>query len=97
MLFDEEEMYPADESPVDNTEIKLTYLYLNQTDMKEFKELCKAGMKIEWPEKFQEEGNVSDLIFKALKKLYGKQCTEVGVETPLDGQASGSDAENNVP
>ena len=71
MLFNEEELYGVDESAIDNTEISTTLLYYSKEEMAEFKRLCKAGMKKEFPETFQ-DSNISDLILTLLKKNYAE-------------------------
>ncbi len=61
----------VDSSPPDNTEITTTILYFSTEELKEFKKLCKAGMKVEFPEQHMEKGNLSDLLLLTLRKQYG--------------------------
>jgi len=39
--------------------------------LKEFKKLCKTGMKKEFGADYQTKGNLSDLLLKVLKENYG--------------------------
>lgn len=61
-----------DNSPLDTTEITTTILYFSAEELKEFKELCKRGIKIEFGAEFQQKGNLSDLLLKTLREKYGK-------------------------
>jgi hypothetical protein len=60
-----------DNSPIDNTEITTTILYFSKDELKQFKALCKDGMKLEFGNEFQEKGNLSDLLLKVLNDKYG--------------------------
>lgn len=62
--------YGKDDSPVDETDITTTILYFSKEELVEFKKHCKVAMKIEFPENFQEKGNISDLLLKILREKY---------------------------
>ena len=68
-LFEDD--WGVDESPVDNTEITTTLLYFSSNELRQFKKLCKAGMKVEFKEDFQQKGNLRDFLLKILNKNYG--------------------------
>lgn len=67
-LFNDD--WGVDNSPIDNTEITTTLLYFSKDELKEFKKYCKELMKIQFPNQYQEKGNLSDLLLKILKKEY---------------------------
>jgi hypothetical protein len=46
-------------------------LYFSKDELKQFKHLCKEGMKIEYGPHFQDKGNLSDLLLKVLNQKYG--------------------------
>lgn len=66
-----EDNWGIDNSPVDNTEITTTILYFSAQELKEFKKLCKVGIKFEYGELYQQKGNLSDFLLKTLKDKYG--------------------------
>jgi len=66
-----EDNWGVDNSPIDETEITTTMLYFSKQELKEFKELCKKGIKIEYNEDFQQKGNLSDFLLLILNKKYG--------------------------
>lgn len=68
-LFEDD--FEINESPVDNTEITTTLLYFSKEELKEFKLLCKKGIKAEHPDDFLKKGNISDLLLNLLRKNYG--------------------------
>lgn len=68
-LFEDD--WGKDNSPIDNTEITTTILYFSKEELKQFKTLCKEGMKVEFDNEFQEKGNLSDLLLKVLNDKYG--------------------------
>ena len=68
-LFEDD--WGKDESPIDNTEITTTILYFSKEELKQFKYLCKEGMKVEFGAQYQEKGNLSDLLLKVLNDKYG--------------------------
>ena len=67
-LFDDE--WGVDDSPIEDVEITTTILYFSRLELKEFKALCKKGIKKEFGEDYQQKGNLSDLILKLLKQKY---------------------------
>ena len=67
-LFEDE--WGVDESPIEDVEITTTLLYFSKAELKEFKVLCKKGIKIEFQEEYQQKGNLSDLLLKVLKQRY---------------------------
>lgn len=68
-LFEDE--WGIDNSPIDNTEITTTILYFSTDELKEFKKLCRAGIKKEFAEDFQQKGNLSDFLLLILNRNYG--------------------------
>lgn len=79
-LFEDD--WGKDDSPLDNTEITTTLLYFSKEELKQFKQLCKEGMKVEFGDQFQEKGNLSDLLLKILNEKYGTSTkTKEGDDT----------------
>jgi hypothetical protein len=68
-LFEDD--WGVDNSPIDNTEITTTLLYFSTEELKEFKALCKKGIKKEFGLEYQQKGNLSDLLLIMLKERYG--------------------------
>jgi len=68
-LFEDD--WGIDNSPIDETEITTTILYFSKEELKEFKNLCKVGIKIEYGEEYQQKGNLSDFLLKILNERYG--------------------------
>jgi len=68
-LFDFD--YGINNDPIDDTEITTTMLYFSKQELKQFKTLCKTGIKIEFGQDFQQKGNLSDLLLKVLNEKYG--------------------------
>lgn len=68
-LFADE--WGVDNSPIDNTEITTTILYFSTEELKEFKALCKKGIKKEFGSQYQLKGNLSDLLLIILREKYG--------------------------
>lgn len=68
-LFEDD--WGVDNSPIDNTEITTTLLYFSTEELKEFKALCKKGIKKEFGSEYQQKGNLSDLLLIILKDRYG--------------------------
>ena len=68
-LFDFD--YGINNDPIDDTEITTTMLYFSKQELKQFKTLCKTGIKIEFGQAFQQKGNLSDLLLKVLNEKYG--------------------------
>lgn len=54
----------------DETEITSTLLYYSTIELKEFKKLCKKGMKEVFEDPIK-DGNISDLLLILLKEKYG--------------------------
>ena len=53
------------------TEITTTILYFSTEELKEFKALCKKGIKFEFKDEYQTKGNLSDLLLIILREKYG--------------------------
>ena len=68
-LFEDE--WGVDDSPIDNTEITTTLLYFSSEELKQFKKLCKVGIKYEYNQSFQQKGNLSNFLLKILNDNYG--------------------------
>tara|TARA_R110002124_G_scaffold306_1_gene1221 strand:- start:2137 stop:2352 length:216 start_codon:yes stop_codon:yes gene_type:complete len=67
-LFEDD--WGVDNSPIENVEITTTMLYFSRQELKEFKTLCKKGIKKEFGEQYQQKGNLSDLLLKILNEKY---------------------------
>ncbi len=67
-LFDDD--WGVDQSPIEEVEITTTILYFSRLELKEFKRLCKIGIKKEFGQEYQQKGNLSDLLLKILKQKY---------------------------
>ena len=67
-LFEDD--WGVDNSPQDNTEITTTLLYFSKDELKDFKKLCKAGIKKEFGQEFQQKGNLSDFLLILLRRHY---------------------------
>jgi len=65
-----EDNWGVDNSPIEDVEITTTILYFSRQELKEFKKLCKKGIKQEFGEEYQQKGNLSDLLLKILRKEY---------------------------
>lgn len=65
-----EDNWGIDNSPIEDVEITTTILYFSRTELKEFKRLCKKGIKQEFGEEYQQKGNLSDLLLKILRENY---------------------------
>ncbi len=68
LLFEDD--WGIDQSKEDNTEITTTILYFSKDELKEFKKLCKKGIKVEFAEQYQQNGNLPDLLLKILREKY---------------------------
>lgn len=66
-------LYPKDESPPDDTQIVQTILYHSEPENKEFKKLCKLGIRTMYPDNFQDKGNLSDFLLDLLRKTYAPE------------------------
>ena len=69
-LFEFEEFFEKDQSPIENVQVTTTILYFSEEELKEFKDLSKQLIKREWGEDYK-EGNISDLILK----IFRDKCT----------------------
>lgn len=67
-LFEDD--WGVDNSPIENVEITTTMLYFSRQELKQFKTLCKKGIKKEFGQEYQQKGNLSDLLLKLLKQNY---------------------------
>lgn len=67
-LFEQD--WGVDNSPLDDTQITTTLLYFSKDELKEFKKLCKNGIKKEFGENYQSKGNLSDFLLTVLRKNY---------------------------
>lgn len=67
-LFEDE--WGVDNSPIDDTEITTTILYFSTQELKEFKQLCKVGIKKEFNQVAHQKGNLSDFLLLILKRHY---------------------------
>ena len=67
-LFEDD--WGVDNSPIENVEITTTMLYFSRQELKEFKTVCKKGIKKEFGQEYQQKGNLSDLLLKVLKEKY---------------------------
>jgi hypothetical protein len=65
-----EDNWGVDNSPIEDVEITTTILYFSRQELKEFKKLCKKGIKQEFGGEYQQKGNLSDLLLKILRKEY---------------------------
>ncbi len=63
---------PKNNDEKEDIHITTTILYMSENELKEFKKLCKIGIKELFPNTYQEKGNYTDLILHLLKKEYGK-------------------------
>ena len=65
-LFEDD--WGVDESPIEETVITTTILYFSEEELKEFKRLCKAGIKNMYQQDFQQKGNLSDYFLTILRQ-----------------------------
>lgn len=66
-----EDNWGVDNSPIDETEITTTILYFSTDELRQFKNLCKKGIKEEFNDEFKQKGNLSDFLLLILKRHYG--------------------------
>ncbi len=78
-LFEQD--WGIDNSPIDETVITTTILYFSKDELKEFKKLCKKGMKIQYPNAYQYKANLSDFLLFLLRENYEKNNFENKNET----------------
>ena len=67
-LFDDN--WGVDNSPIEDVEITTTILYFSRQELKQFKNLCKKGIRQEFGEEYQQKGNLSDFLLMLLKRNY---------------------------
>jgi len=65
-LFEDD--WGVDNSPIDHTEITTTILYFSKEELKEFKSLCKKGIKKQFGDDAIKRGNLSDYLLIILRK-----------------------------
>lgn len=70
-LFEDD--WGVDNSPIEEVEITTTILYFSKEELKQFKKLCKDGIKEMFNEDFQQKGNLSDFLLNVLNEKYGKE------------------------
>lgn len=68
--------YGVDNSPKDPTRITQIILYFDEPETEELKRLAKEAMKVEFPNDYIENGNLSMLYLKMLRRYYGKDNIE---------------------
>lgn len=68
-LFEQD--WGVDNSPLDETQITTTLLYFDKDELKQFKRLCKKGMKAEFGNDYQQKANLTDFLLILLNKNYG--------------------------
>lgn len=73
-----EQVFEEDNSPIDTTDINQFILYFSDKEFPEFKQLCKEAMKKEHPVDYQSK-NASDILLTVLRKYYGNNAIETGV------------------
>lgn len=59
---------PKNTEPKEDVEITTTILYMSSKELKEFKKLCKEGIKRIYGEQFQQKGNLTDYILYLVRK-----------------------------
>jgi len=64
MLFEQE--LPKDNSPIERLNVTYIQLYYNDSEMRQFKDMCKRGMMRMWPDTYRQQ-NISDFIFNLVK------------------------------
>lgn len=63
---------PKNLEPKEEVHITTTILYMSEQELKQFKSLCKIGIKELFGKDFQDKGNYTDLILYLLNKEYGQ-------------------------
>lgn len=66
LLFDHD--YGVGSKEVEQIEITTTILYFSKDELKEFKKLCKNGMRKVYGSEYQTKGNLSDFLLTELRK-----------------------------
>ena len=59
---------PKNNEPREDVNITTTILYMSETELKEFKKLCKEGIKKLFGAEFQQKGNLTDYILHLIRK-----------------------------
>lgn len=59
---------PKNTDPKEDVEITTTILYMSKEELKEFKKLCKEGIKRHFGQEFQQKGNLTDYILHLIRK-----------------------------
>lgn len=62
---------PQNNEPVQDVDITTTILYYSTVELKEFRKLCKEGIKSMYGEQAVTKGNMADLILNLLREKYG--------------------------
>ena len=62
---------PTNNEPKQDINITTTILYYSEQELKEFKRLCKVGIKRLFGDLAQTKGNTADLLLNLLKEKYG--------------------------
>lgn len=65
-LFDDD--IPKNESPLQDVNITTMLLYMSEEENKEFKALCKEGIKKLFPDDYREKGNLTDYLLHLIRK-----------------------------
>ena len=60
------------EEPKDDTVITTTLLYLSEDELKEFKKLCRKGIKEMYGKEYHQKGNLPDFLLTILREKYGE-------------------------
>jgi hypothetical protein len=102
-LFDEAELYGENNEPIESVDITTTILYMSREELKEFKTLCKDGIKEMFGQEFQQRGNLTDFLLTVLRErkngtTYQSSGSpiQIKIEEAPDPSSSGSD-EGEVP
>lgn len=59
---------PKNTDPIQDIDITTFILYLSTDELKEFKRLCKTGIKKFCGQDFQQKGNVTDYLMHLIRK-----------------------------
>lgn len=70
-LFNFDELFDVDGSPIEHIHIVTTTLHYNQHELNELKKMCKILIKHHWGDNYR-EGNINDLILKIFRNEYNK-------------------------
>jgi len=72
----EENFYQQGSQEIDDTEIKMTLLYYNMEEYKEFKKLAKKAIEDHYGKDKFKDGNLSDILLIILRREYGTENTD---------------------